>query len=64
MGFISAVLMTNTTAQNAFLMMIALMTNFDLISFFKPGFPGLNESFYIHNRLMQKYLPKLHEHFS
>lgn len=27
-----------------------------------PGFPGLKESFYIHEQLLKKYLPKLYTH--
>lgn len=55
--------MTYTTAQDALLIMLALLKDYDLIRTFNPGFPGLQESMFIHNCLLKKYLPKLFNKF-
>ena len=63
MGYISAILMTNTTSEDALLIMVTLINNYELNAIFSPGFPGLRESIFIHNNLLKKYMPKLHQKF-
>lgn len=41
MGFIVAILMTYTTAQDAFLIMDSLILSYGLENMLMPGFPGL-----------------------
>ena len=59
MGFICAILMTYTTAQDALLIMLALLKDYNLQTIFNPGFPGLKEAIFVHNCLLKKYMPKL-----
>ena len=60
MGYIAATLMTYTTMSDAFLVLLSMFTRYELDSMFKNGFPGLQESYYIHDQLMKKFLPDLH----
>ena len=62
MGYIVANLMTYTTPQDAFAITVALFSDFGLRANFEPGFPGLEECYYIFFKLIQKYLPKVYDH--
>ena len=59
MGFLTAVLMTYVSAEESLCMMMSLFKNYQLLSIFEPGLPGLEESIYVHNALLKKYMPKL-----
>ena len=39
------------------------MYKYEMISYFEKGMPGLFRSFYCLQKLIEKYLPKLHKHF-
>ena len=48
--------------QEVFWMLDILMNRFELKELFRPGFPRLMENFYIHDQLVQHFLPRIHEH--
>jgi hypothetical protein len=50
--------------EDTFWMLVETLRNekYDLQSIFSPGFPGLHECFFIHEKLLAKELPKLSAH--
>ena len=64
MNFLAAALMTYTTPEDSFAIMVSLMRNFDLKSLFEPGFPGLQKYFFIFVSLLKKYMPKVYKRLS
>jgi hypothetical protein len=59
MGFLTAVFMTYISAEESLCMMMSLFKNYQLLSIFQPGLPGLEECIFVHNALLKKYMPKL-----
>ena len=59
MGFLTAVMMTYMSPEESLCMMMALFKDYQLLSIFQPGLPGLEECIYVHNALLKKYMPKL-----
>ena len=52
-------LMSYTTPEDSFVIMVALMQNYGIKECFLPEFPGLKKYYYIFVALMKKYMPKL-----
>ena len=61
MGYVSALLMTYVTPEDAFCMMNCLYNKpeFNLKPLYLKGMPGLGTCFYILLSLQKKYMPKL-----
>ena len=59
MNALCGVLMTYTTPEDAFAIMVSLFMNYSLKENFLPGLRGLEKNFYIMLSLQKKYLPKL-----
>ena len=56
MGFLTAVMMTYMSPEESLCMMMALFKDYQLLSIFQPGLPGLEECIYVHNALLKKYV--------
>ena len=64
MGFISALLLCYMSEEDAFWLLVSLMSGpHDMGHVFAPGLPRFTEMMFIFDRLVQRILPKLHEHF-
>ena len=59
MNFLCTMLMSYTTPEDSFVIMVSLMKNYGLKELFEPGFPGLKKYYYILITLVKKYLPKV-----
>lgn len=59
MNFLCTMLMSYTTPEDSFAIMISLMQNYGLKELFMPGFPGLKKYYYIFSALLKKYQPKV-----
>jgi hypothetical protein len=59
---IVAMLLLYCEEERAFEILVHMFRRDDLHYLYIPGFPALMESFYIQERLIQKYLPKLYRH--
>ena len=46
----------------AFWTFYSMMRFYTLDELYRPTFPGLQEAFYVHGQLLEKLLPKLHQH--
>lgn len=53
MGYIAAVLLLHMPPENAFWMLVSLMENFHMRSFFTPGMPEVHKSVYKANRILK-----------
>lgn len=62
MGFLCATLMTYTSPEDSFCIMVSLFNSYDLRSQFLPKMPGVERNFYIFLSLQKKYLPKVFCH--
>ena len=63
MANVAATLMIYMSAEDTFLCLRTLCQDYGLDGLFKPGFPLLHEFFFVHEQLLQRYLPKLAAHF-
>ncbi|KAJ6245016.1 gtpase activating protein and centrosome-associated [Anaeramoeba flamelloides] len=63
MNFIAAILLLFLDEEQAFWTLVALMENYNLSEMYKPGFPYLEIATYQWDRLLEKFLPKLYNHF-
>jgi hypothetical protein len=64
MSEVAAFLLMYEQEEDAFWVMMQLLNNpkYNMGPLFKPGFPKLQESFWMFERLLEKYLPKLAAH--
>lgn len=63
MGFVTALLLTFMSEEEAFWLLVRLMEGYDLARMFATGFPLLSECFAVFNQLFAKKFPKLKRHF-
>jgi len=63
MNSLCGTLMTYTTPEDAFAIVVSLFANYEFQDSFLPGLPGLEKNFYIMLSLLKKYLPKLFQKF-
>lgn len=49
--------------QRAFASLVRLFDQYGLSQIFAPGFPGLLESFYVHERVVEFLMPEVHQAF-
>ncbi|CAG8650074.1 4369_t:CDS:2, partial [Dentiscutata heterogama] len=61
---IVTILLMYYTEENAFIMLTKLFTKCNLHNLFIPGFPALLESFYVQEKLLLKYTPKIASQFN
>ena len=59
MNSLSGILMTYTTPEDSFGILVSLFRNYSLHDSYLPGLPGLEKNFYIMLCLQKKYLNKL-----
>ena len=59
MNSVCGTLMTYTTPEDAFAIMVSIFSNYQLHDSYLPGLPGLEKNFYIMLSLQRKYMPKL-----
>lgn len=64
MGYLSATLMTYTTPEDSFSIMVSIFNEYKVIEMFWPGMPGLAKNFYILLSLEKKFLPKIFAKFN
>ena len=57
-------LMTYTTPEDTFAIVVSLFTNYHIQDCFLPGLPGLEKNFYILLKLIKKYQPRLFTKFN
>lgn len=62
MGYITAVLLMYMNEEDAFWTMVSILTKYDQAKYFLPSMPGLWETFYVLQNLMQDKLPRMNEH--
>lgn len=62
MNTLCGTLMTYTSPEDAFAMMVSFLEHYDLKEMFLPGLPGLEKNFYLMIALQRKYMPKLFNH--
>ncbi|KAI9315977.1 rab-GTPase-TBC domain-containing protein [Dichotomocladium elegans] len=60
---IVAMLLLYFEAERAFTALVHMFRRGTLHDLYIPGFPALMESFYIQEKLMERYIPKLYRHF-
>lgn len=60
MGPLAAVLLCYLTPTNAYSLLVQLHDDYSFHDFFRPGFPGLREIFYVQQHLTSALLPGLH----
>lgn len=63
MGFIIAILLIYMTEENAFWMLVSIMTKYEMRDFYLPNMPGVYKAFYKINYLFKQYIPALFKHF-
>ncbi|CAG8542709.1 14847_t:CDS:10 [Cetraspora pellucida] len=61
---IVTILLMYYTEESAFIMLTKLFTKCNLHNLFIPGFPALLESFYVQEKLLLKYAPKIASQFN
>ena len=59
MNALCGTLMTYTTPEDTFAIVVSLFENYQMKENFLPGLPGLEKNFYIMLSLMKKYMHKL-----
>jgi hypothetical protein len=59
----AAMLLTYLTPEDSLLVLVQMIYKQEMIGYFRRGMPALFDSFYCLQKLMEKYLPKLHNHF-
>lgn len=64
MGYITACLLMYMSEEDAFWTMVSILEKYDHTKFFLPSMPGLWETFYVFQKLVQEKLPKLHAHLT
>ena len=64
MGYLSATLMTYTTPEDSFSIMVSLFNEYNLKEQFLPKMPGLEKNFYILLSLQKKYMPAMYKKFN
>jgi len=62
MGFVTALLLMYMEEEDAFWVLVQLCRSYEMEELWKPGFPGLAKSFFILEKLLEIYAPKLLEH--
>lgn len=63
MSSVVALLLMYMEEEAAFWVLDLLMEKYSMKNLFRAGFPQLLENFYIHERLMQRFIPRIHQHF-
>lgn len=63
MGPIAAMLLCYFEPERAYAFLVLLHDAYQMHSIFSPGFPGLLESIYVQERLMEEMLPNVFEAF-
>ena len=64
MGYLSATLMTYTTPEDSFAIMVSIFNMYGLKEQFLPKMPGLAKNFYILLSLQKKYMPAMFKKFN
>eukprot|EP00743_Colponemidia_sp_Colp-15_P007163 GILK01007732.1.p1 GENE.GILK01007732.1~~GILK01007732.1.p1 ORF type:complete len:254 (-),score=33.46 GILK01007732.1:90-851(-) len=64
LGCMTAMLMQHMGEEDCFWMLSLLMDKYRMGDVLKPGMPNLKLYFYQFEQLMQRFLPKLHKHFT
>ena len=64
MGYLSATLMTYTTPEDSFSIMVSMFNIYGLKEQFLPKMPGLAKNFYILLSLQKKYMPAMFKKFN
>ena len=59
MNSVAGTIMTYTTPEDTFAIMVSIFSNYQLHDSYLPGLPGLEKNFYIMLSLQKKYMPKL-----
>ena len=59
MSFITAFMLMYMTEEEAFMILISFMRNYGGRRFYLTGMPQVYEYFYVSNRLLKSYNPKL-----
>ena len=62
MGFICAVFLLYMSEEEAFVMLYRIIKGFGMGGLFEPGFPLLFKCFFIHENLLELWLPRLSAH--
>jgi len=63
MGPIAATLLSYLDPEHAYTGLIRIHDQYDMHSVFKPGFPGLLESIYVQERLLEILMPEVYKSF-
>lgn len=59
MNSVAGTLMTYTTPEDTFAIMVSIFDNYHMHDSYLPGLPGLEKNFYIMLALLKKYMSKL-----
>jgi len=62
MGFVSALLLMYMEEEDAFWVLVRLCSGYDMATIWKTGFPGLVKCFFMLDKMMSQFYPKIHEH--
>lgn len=62
MGYIAAILLMYMNEEDAFWAMVSILTKYNHSRYFAKNMPGLWQSFYVFQKLLQDKLPDVHEH--
>lgn len=65
MGFISALFLSYMPEEETFWLLVSVMTSkkHALADLYRPGMPKVSESMFVFEKLVEKYLPRVHVHF-
>ena len=63
MSFICAVFLLYFSEEETFAVLCRLIKDYELSGLFEPGFPTLRKCLYIHDQLLEFWLPRLSAHF-
>ena len=63
MGLIAAIFLLYVSQEEAFTLLMKLITKYEMGGLFEPGFPTLYKLFFIHEKLLRLWLPNLDAHF-
>jgi hypothetical protein len=61
MGLIAATLLCYLEPERVYAGMVRLHDEYEMHSIFQPGFPGMLESIYVQERLIQRFMPEVYQ---